>query len=135
MTEYAHLKSGKSFLQSSQLVWGPDVNKPYQPSQIWKVGYTVSDNPTASNQWIRIGDANFKIPFKIKWSFIFIMTRTPTPWEMEDCRSIETTNPNPWILHGITLLSSICSNLSHNSKINTSYLPISEFEMYQKTPS
>jgi len=56
----------------------------------------LSDDPTNQDRLFGITIEGVEIPFKMKGSTCMFHTRTPTSWELENCRHIELTSDLEW---------------------------------------
>jgi hypothetical protein len=85
-------------LQFNQVLWYGNKLKMslMNPNQIRHFGLTVSDDPTDRTRDFGITGEDFTIPFQIKGTTIFFKSRTPTRWEMANCRTVELTVDSPW---------------------------------------
>ena len=85
-------------LRFNQVLWYGSKLKMslINPNQIRHSGLAVSDDPTDKTRDFGIVGDDFIIPFEIKGTTVFFKSRSPTRWEMANCRTVELTVDAPW---------------------------------------
>ena len=98
-TAYTNEFTGETIiLRFNQVLWYGSKLKMslINPNQIRHSGLAVSDDPTDKTRDFGIVGDDFIIPFEIKGTTVFFKSRSPTRWEMANCRTVELTVDAPW---------------------------------------
>ena len=98
-TAFPNEKTGETvILRFNQVLWyGTKLAiSLINPNQIRHNGLTVSDDPTDNNRFFGITSDEAEIPFETKGTIVFFKSRSPTRWEMENCKVLEMTLDSPW---------------------------------------
>jgi len=98
-TAYTDEETGITYiLVVNQGLWFGDRMKQslLNPNQVRHYGHRLSDNPFDKDRPFGIQTAQLFIPFTMQGSIALLKTRTPTDWELNNCKHIELTDPRQW---------------------------------------
>ena len=107
-TAYTDNETGETLiLRFNQVLWyGKKLRMSLiNPNQIRHSGLTVSDDPTDKAREFGITGEDFRVLFEMSGTTVFFKSRVPTPWEIENCRTIELTIDSPWNPSEVTIAS------------------------------
>ena len=71
------------------------------PNQIRATGIKLCDDPTDPYRDLGIEVEGINIPFHMEGSICSFKSRTPTDWELKNCRQIELTSDTEWEPDGL----------------------------------